>query len=524
MIVRKPYAFLIKYFKIIHIILWLFIIFMLFNIRNIYMFFKNYFLTGTYIYVPNMAFQYISIPMLVITVILIGMFLLVLLLMREKKKPIIYYLMATIFYSLTFISLIVFSSFFNNLEYTNYSNQIIVIFRDISMILYYVNYYFFIVAFVRGFGFNVKKFNFEKDVKELDISDEDREEIEVGLDVDYDNIFNFFRKRKRYFKYYIKENSFILIVFLVIILLSTVTYITIDNLLVNKTYLEKDTIMIDNVEYTVNNSYITNKDLNLEYVKDENTNYLIVDFSLLNKNEKSLKLNINNSRLVIDDKYYYPKTNVSNKFSDLGILYKNQDLISNFLKKYILVFEVGNISQKKVIFELYSHTKVINDETVFCYKEILLKPNTFKPIDLGSYKLMDVVNLENTLYESGTLNLNKYELLDVVNYTYTKCDDKVLDGKCLDYQASVVANLNKKILKIEYASSLENLNIFNYLSIKYKINNKEYLIKSNNIKNITPSDYSENDVLLEVSNDLSLASDIKFVFDIRGAVFEYETN
>lgn len=524
MIIRKPYAFLIKYFKIIHIIIWIFITFMLFSTRNIYMFFKNYLLNGTYVYVPNMALEYVSIPMIITTIFLVGMFLLILLLMREKKKPILYYLTATIFYFLTFIFLMYFSSVLNNLEYIDYSNQAIVIFRDISMIFYYLNYYFFGIAFVRGFGFNIKKFNFEKDVKELDITDEDREEIELGLEVDYDNIFNFIRKRIRYFKYYLKENSFVLVVFLVIVLLLTTAYITIDNLLINKTYYENDVITIDKVEYTIKNSYITNKDSKLEYVKNENTNYLIINFGVINKNEKSLKLDINNSRLVINNKYYYPKTNVSNKFSDLGTLYKKQNLISNNEKDYILVFEIGNISPEKVKFELYNCTKMVNEQVIYYYEEIILKPSLFKENYLGNYKLMDVVNLEKTLYETGTFNLNTYELLDVFNYTYTKCDDKILNGKCTDYQASVVANLNKKILKMEYASSLENLNIFNYLSIKYKINDKEYIIKSDSIKNVTPDNYLENNILLEVSGDLNLASDIKFVFNIRGVVFEYETN
>ncbi len=44
MVIRKPYAFLIKYFKIIHIAIFITLIFLLFKLRNIYMFFKNYLL------------------------------------------------------------------------------------------------------------------------------------------------------------------------------------------------------------------------------------------------------------------------------------------------------------------------------------------------------------------------------------------------------------------------------------------------------------------------------------------------
>ena len=40
MIIRKPYAFLIKYFKVIHITLFVFMTYLLFKTRNIYIFFK----------------------------------------------------------------------------------------------------------------------------------------------------------------------------------------------------------------------------------------------------------------------------------------------------------------------------------------------------------------------------------------------------------------------------------------------------------------------------------------------------
>ena len=257
MIIRKPYAFLIKYFKIIHIILFISMTFLLFKTRNIYMFFREYLLTGTYIYTENMVFQYVSIPMILVTILLVAILLLIYFLMRQKQKPVFYYLSSVIFYFITFISFLVFLNFFNNLEFRSYSNQVLVIFRDLTMVLYYLNYLFLAVAFARGFGFNVKKFNFERDIKELDITESDREEIEVGSKLDYDNVFNFFRRHIRQLKYYFKENSFVFIVFLVIVVLGGSAYITLDKLVFNKTYREAETIVLNDISYTVYNSYIT---------------------------------------------------------------------------------------------------------------------------------------------------------------------------------------------------------------------------------------------------------------------------
>ena len=203
MIIRKPYAFLIKYFKIIHIIVFILLTFSLFKLRNIYLFFKNYLINGAYLYTDNMASSYVGILFIIIIIFLIGIFLSIFLLMKQKKKPIIYYVLALVYSGICFISSFVFMSAFTSLEYNTFSNQSLVLLRDLAMILYYSDYLLIIVAFVRGFGFNIKKFNFERDLKDLNITDSDREEIEINSSIDYEKITNSLRRSKRNFS--IKE-------------------------------------------------------------------------------------------------------------------------------------------------------------------------------------------------------------------------------------------------------------------------------------------------------------------------------
>ena len=234
MIIRKPYAFLIKYFKVIHIILFLFMSYLTYKTHGVYEFFSNYAKTGTYTYLNNMTFSYVNIFMIIIAIILVTLLLLIFFLMKQKEKKVLYYILATIYYFLSFGLYIYFISIFKSLEFTVYNNQSLVLFRDISMVLYFLNYIFLVVAFVRGFGFNIKKFNFEQDLKELDISESDREEIEVGGQVDYENVGDFLRRRKRNFGYYIKENSYILIVFLIITVLGLGSHLIMTKLITNK--------------------------------------------------------------------------------------------------------------------------------------------------------------------------------------------------------------------------------------------------------------------------------------------------
>lgn len=518
MIVRKPYAFLIKYFKIIHIILFILMGYLLFKVRNIYIFFKNYVKTGTYSYVLNIANKYINIIMIITSILLVLMLLAIFFLMRQKKKPVFYYIFSSIFYFVTFISFLILLSFYSNLEYISYSNQLLVLYRDLTMVLYYLNYYFIIIAFIRGFGFNVKKFNFEKDIKELDITDADREEIEINSSIDYDKVNNYIRRKKRNFKYYIKENSFILTIFLVILVISFTAYFSVSKLVINKIYTEKEIVSVNNLDFSINSSYITNVDYNNDYIKDSSTYYLIIDFNILNKNEESKELDIKNYRVKINDKYYYPKNNLNNKFNDIGIIYKKQKLLKDINNNYIIVFELDNFSKNNIDFELYYSKN--KDE--YAYKKIVLDPFYDQELNIGTYKLMEKVNLDKTYIKNGTFNLNDYSFHDMIEYKYTKCDNMINNGMCNDYNATVVPKMGDKILKIEYNTNL-NKNIFNYLNIKYIKDNKDFTIKNSSIKDITPDNYLENNVLLSVPSNLVGISDFDFYFDIRGVSFTYSS-
>ena len=503
MIIRKPYAFLIKYFKLIHIILFFGNLYLLIKTRNIYLFFQSYAKLGTYNYFPNMALSYVNFYMIIIAILLVAFLVSIYFLMKQKEKKVLLYLFATIFYFLSFGIYIYFISVFNSLEYTSFNNQLQVLFRDISMIFYYLNYIFLVVFFVRGFGFNVKKFNFEKDLKDLDISEEDREEIEVGSGIDYENIGNFVRRKKRNFKYYIKENSFILIMFFITIILIVTSHILINNLVTNKIYKENEVIIIDDINYLINSSYVIDKDLDGNIIKKDKK-YLIIDYNVLNNSSSKTIIDINNSRIKIGDKYYYPKTNLNNSFLEFGNIYNREYLNSKENKNYILVFEIDYYSD--TLLELYERKYSKGEEVLFSYKNIDL--DTYKFIDnsIGEYKLNDVINLESTYFKRGNLKIISYEVLDTLNYSYEKCSN----DSCKTYNKTISVNNNNKILKIQYEKDF-NRDIFKYLKVEY--NNIKY-----DISDITPSNYLENTVLFEIPSIIE-TNDINLLFNVRGINF-----
>ena len=503
MIIRKPYAFLIKYFKIIHILLFLGMLYLIIRTRSVYVFFKNFLATGTYTYTENMAFSYINIYMILITILLVGILLLIYFLMKSKEKKVLYYLMATIFYFISFVVYLFFITIFNNLEYSSYSNQSLVLFRDLSMVIYYLNYVFLVVAFIRGFGFNIKKFNFERDIKDLEISDEDREEIEVSSNIDYENLGNFFRKRKRNFGYYIKENSFILTVFLVITILIIGASFVLSNLVINKKYKIGETVIIGDISYVINNAFIINKDLEGKTIKN-NIYYLVVDFNVINNSENTKKIDIKNTRIKIDNNYYYPKNNVGNIFNEFGIVYNTQNLKSNVDNNFILVFEINSYPQNAIL-ELYQGKRVNDGEATLYYKNVSLFLDELSSKDLGKYKINETINLEETYYKKGSFKIINYEVLNIEKFSYQKC---LTENNCQNYSKDIVPSSTNKLLKIEYDLSLDK-DIFVYLNIDEN-NNK-------NIKNVTPSDYYQNTVLFEIPNNVD--NNLTLLFDIRNTVF-----
>ena len=504
MIIRKPYAFLIKYFKVIHIIIFLFILYLVFSTRNIYMFFKNYLLTGTYTYIENMAGNYINFIMFLGSIILIASFLLIYLLMKQKEKKVLYYLLGIIFYFITFILFIVFLNVFNSLEFTSLSNQSLVLYRDMALALYYLNYYFLVIAFVRGFGFNVKKFNFEKDLKELDITEEDREEIEVGSGIDFENVGNFVRKRKRNFMYYIKENSYVLTVLLVIIILLTTASITLNKLVISKVYKEGETISINELDYKINYSCITDNDFNGNTIK-KNKKYLVVSFDVTNNSDNSLKISSENTRVKINGEYFYPKTTQLSKFEDFGVVYNKQSILKNSTKNYIMVFEIDNVSN--TILQLYAGKEENGGEAILYYIDVSLNPYIFKDNDLGKFKLNESISLKDTYYKEGSFQINNMELLDIDNYTYSKC---ITADNCTEEKRTIVPKGVKKLLKIKYEKETPK-NIFYYLNIE-----SDGFSSSSDINIVTPDNYEENTVLLEVPNNVNL-DNITLYFNIHGS-------
>ena len=127
--------------------------------------------------------------------------------------------------------LIVYNSAMTTLEEVSMTNQALRAYSDISLLLPLGQYYFIVIALLRGIGFNIKQFNFSKDIKDLEISEEDSEEIEVNLSSNVYKYKRFGRRRLRELRYYFFENKYwILLILGVFVLVVLFSFLSIINL------------------------------------------------------------------------------------------------------------------------------------------------------------------------------------------------------------------------------------------------------------------------------------------------------
>ena len=91
-----------------------------------------------------------------------------------KEKPIKYYIITTIAYIVEIILIAVANIILSTIQQGTATFTTVQIFSDLLKVLQYTPIPFLVVALVRGVGFNIKQFNFKKDLIELNINDENK--------------------------------------------------------------------------------------------------------------------------------------------------------------------------------------------------------------------------------------------------------------------------------------------------------------------------------------------------------------
>ena len=321
MIIRKPYAFLIKNFRKIHIFLLILSLFVVYKLIDVSKFVNDFMSLGIYDLFSDPITKHITIFLNISLLLLtIGSLALVFLL-RHKGKPWKLYLMPTITYFALFLVLNMIKNFFRN--YTiDVATTDLRFSRDLLMIFFILQIPAIGIYLMRIFGWDIKKFNFNADKEFLELSEEDREEIEIGLDIDKNTFIRLYKRLVRNIGYVYQEHKTIcksiIGVFIVIVLF--IGYKTI--FITHKSYREGDFYSINGYTFRINKTYITDKDFNGKVI-ERKSKFIVVDLTIKN-NSAPRTIYLENFHIKNSTSDYITTNQTyASEFKDLGDTYES---------------------------------------------------------------------------------------------------------------------------------------------------------------------------------------------------------
>lgn len=526
MIIKKPYAFLIKHFRIIHLILSVLLLFLVSKTHSIFKFFNDYVKNGYYAYSNNISSKYINFYMFIAVIFIIVLASFVYLLMKWKKKNRVFYISICVFYFLLFIGYLVYFNLFNTILNTPLDVRAVRAYRDIIAILYVPQYFFLVYSMVRAIGFDIKKFDFKKDLEELDIAEEDQEEIEVTFG---QNTYKYKRKARRVIreiKYYALENKFFFGVICGSISLVLIFFIYVNVSVYNKKFNESEFFNVNGVIFRVIDSYISEVDLRGNIILD-NKKYVAVKVSMENTNSGRVNLSTDSLRLMLDDEYYFPTYSKGDYFRDLGEgYYKNTTLYSGESYEFLIIYEIPReLAFEKAVFRMVDNVSILHGEISAKYKDVSLDVESFVDTEEPTYyEVGNAISLEESTLMNSEIVVNSYELGETFTEVYKYCvGSNCYDGKKI-IEADTLGRNERIIMKLNLEVDIDkDLYINKYLtsnssfisifgSLTYSIGGVE---KKANVIVKTLENIDTDNVYLEVPAEIRNTNLVQLKLNIR---------
>lgn len=531
MILRKPYAFFIKYFKLLHAIIAVLVAFLLYRSFTLYNFFR------AYVVDYSSALNELS-PRTLLNmysfIILLGIIILVIILlsvMIYKKKPKALYIYSLIVYILVMVLYWVTFPVLRDISVSILDIRFSSALRDFFLIAIVLQAVSLILYIVRATGFDIKQFDFGSDLQKLDINEKDSEEIEVALEFDKNKVNRQVRYKIRQLKYIYIENKFLIntVGIILVVVLTFTIYLNIG--VYTASYNQGSSFSASGVVMNVRDSYLTQTDPFGNQLTDD----MIVAVKMdIKKDSLNKTLNTGLATLRIGDTSYGQNNNYAKELYDLGTAYVNQQLSDEF-QSYILAFVIPKEDMNETMILKF------NDDVSYVKGEIGAKNIlvTLDPINLsgskdaGIKKLGDEEDFEGSVLESSSLKINSYEIGDKFKIDYRYCYGT---NKCLDsieyVTPTATGSYLKTLMKIDadfdidknvYDSQITTFSSFlnTFGTINYKIG-ENWLSKKISTQVIKPKvGRDDAHYYIEVPNDIKNASEINFTFKIRNSVYKY---
>lgn len=405
MIIRKPYAFLIKNFRIIHGFLLLLIIFLASKTLNVYSFFSAYVSNRGMGNTEGMK-SYITFTMYAIAVFIIAICALIYFILSLKNKDRKIYLYTILYYIIMIVWFTIVHSAFKSLAQEAMDVESVRVFRDFCLMIFIPQIVLIIIIFSRALGFNLKQFEFKKDLEEMNIEVTDSEEVELSMGNESYKIARFFRKVLRLTKYFVIENKeFVITLGSIIALIATFYAFKTFDVKVARIN-EAEQIYANSLYMTADESFMTERDMNNNLI-DQDRKYILVKVTLDNKSWNDISLDRSSFRLIVGENMLFPEMSVNDKFNDFGKIFNGSTIVSGDTQTYIVIFYI----EEKEIRDNYIFR--VKDPTINDYKDILIKPKDLDNVhDNGRYILPANVKFENSLLKNSSIIVSGYEMSD----------------------------------------------------------------------------------------------------------------
>ena len=532
MILRKPYAFFIKYFKLLHAIIAVLVAFLLYRSFTLYNFFRTYvtdYSSALNDLNPRSLLNMYSFLMVLGVIVVIIILLSV---MIYKKKPKFLYIYSLIVYVFVIILFGVTYPVLRDISASILDIRFSSALRDFFLIAIVVQAIGLILYIVRSTGFDIKQFDFGSDLQKLDIDEKDSEEIEVALEFDKNKINRKVRYKFRQFKYVYVENKFLIntIGAIALVIIAFVIYFNIG--VYTASYSQGSSFSASGVVMNVKDTYLTQKDPLGNSLTDDMI--LVVKVDIKSQGGINQTLNTGLATVRIDDKSYGQDVNYAKELYDLGSPYTSQELTDEF-KSYILTFLIPKEDiNKKMILKFNDNVSYVKGEIGAKNILVTLNPtNLSENVDGGSKKLGEEESFNDSILGTSSLKINSFEVGDKFQLSYKYCygTDKCIDST--EYVTpTATGNYFKTLMKINADFSIDqNINsseISTFVSflntfgtINYKVNDN-WLSTKINTQSVKPKVAKDNNnYYIEVPSEVKNASEINFTFKIRNYTYKY---
>lgn len=515
MILRKPYAFLIKNFKKINLLLLILIIFVLWKDLSLYSFVKDYIQTGIYNTMLDSINNYVNI----FTYLALGLTIIINIvlayLLKYKDKPYMAYIITLIINLLTLVLFMYTKYYFTITISTDFNLASSLIVRDLIFISTIPYYPIIFLLAIRSIGLDLKKFGFGEDKDFININEEDREEVEVEVSFDKDKFIRKIKNKIRMARYFFLEHKFSLTIVSILIVLFGVFNIYNYTFVKNKVYKPNQVISNNGYNMVVNNTYLTNRDYTGNII-DNKMSYLVLEVSITNTASYTREFDANSFYLYVDNSYYLPTDRFNTYFTDMGTLYTKTRKI-----------KAGQTLKLLFIYEIKKPNKDSNFLLTYQYKDIKSKASRIriKVVDISKFitkaksKLGENIEVPINLNKTWNFTIPNYQVTNSITYRYEECN---ATGNCPIYEATLNKKEGKTILYFRFDTQDSKTDFLAFLKkygkVRYKIDG---VTKEQKVK-YQLSKYRGNYAYLEVSEEVANASSIELCLTVRSYQYFYK--